>query len=118
MAETTLYIFRQIVGIIFALSKSHLQHKHTLRSRLAPESGEAQRNYFASVHKVDYLPAVYAVPCEPIWVPSHNADWFFAVVDFFYHFIKNFSSGTLGAFAFYKFFRNNNIFSFSEFIQL
>src|SRR3989344_3774183 len=39
-------VFRKVVAVIFALSKSYLKHKQTLRSWLKPECRKAQRSYF------------------------------------------------------------------------
>src|SRR3989344_8467318 len=53
LADTALYIFRKIIGIVFALTERHLQHELPLRSGLKPECRKAQRSDFALVYEVD-----------------------------------------------------------------
>src|SRR3990167_8865535 len=64
LSNPALYIFRQIVGIVFGLAKGDLKHKKPLRSWLKPKSGKAQRNDLADVYAVNYLSAVNGISCQ------------------------------------------------------
>src|SRR3989344_4005912 len=72
LADSTLNILLQVVGIIFRLTERHLQHKETLRGRFKPKCRKTQRNDFGSVHGVDDAPAVNGITSKTIWVPCED----------------------------------------------
>src|SRR3989344_5924224 len=98
LSNPALYIFRQIVGIIFGLAKGDLKHKQSLRSWLKPKCGKAQRNNLADVYAINYLSAVNGISCQAVGVPCNKSDWLFALMNFAHHLVKNFSAGFLCAF--------------------
>src|SRR3989344_5593309 len=53
LADATLDILGQIIGVILGLTKRHLQHEEPLRSWFKPKCRKAQRHNLASVYGVD-----------------------------------------------------------------
>src|SRR3989344_739756 len=69
LPQPALHILSQIVHIILTLSKSNVQHKESLRCRLAPKSREFEGTNQAAVHHVNYPSSVYGVASKAIRVP-------------------------------------------------
>src|SRR3989338_5665095 len=69
LADTTFYVFREIIRIIFGLTERHLQHEQSLGCGFEPVGNEAQRGQLFLVNKVNDETAVNAIACKTIRSP-------------------------------------------------
>src|SRR4051812_41908708 len=65
-------VYRQVVGIVFALPKGKVKHELALCCGLEPEIAKLQVEDFALVEKVNHPSAVKCVASQSIRVPSNN----------------------------------------------
>src|SRR3989338_8328700 len=70
LADTTLDILGEVIGIIFGLPERYLQHKEPLRSGFKPKCRKAQSNDFAGIDGINNTTAVDTVSGETIGVPQ------------------------------------------------
>ncbi|OGZ21121.1 MAG: hypothetical protein A3C48_01935 [Candidatus Nealsonbacteria bacterium RIFCSPHIGHO2_02_FULL_38_75] len=73
MAQTTLRVFGKRIHIVFALPKSDIQHKFSLRRWFKPKLWKLQRRNTPAINKVNYLSAVNRIARQSIGVPSQNS---------------------------------------------
>ncbi|MFH1968642.1 MAG: hypothetical protein ABIJ84_04610 [bacterium] len=73
LAQTTLGVFRKRIHVVFALPKSDIQHKFSLRRWFKPKLREFQSRNTPAINEIDYLSAVHRIARQPIGVPSQNS---------------------------------------------
>src|SRR3989338_6094644 len=70
LADATLDILGEVVGIIFALPERHLQHKEPLRCWFKPKCRKTQRHDLARIHGVDDTPAINTITSKTVRMPT------------------------------------------------
>ncbi|OGI66688.1 hypothetical protein A2823_01205 [Candidatus Nomurabacteria bacterium RIFCSPHIGHO2_01_FULL_41_91] len=61
LAQTTLRVFGKRIHIVFALPKSDVQHKFSLRCWFKPKLRKLQRRNTPAINQIDYLSAVHRI---------------------------------------------------------
>ncbi|OGM97906.1 MAG: hypothetical protein A2735_03025 [Candidatus Yanofskybacteria bacterium RIFCSPHIGHO2_01_FULL_41_21] len=87
LAQTTLRVFGKRIHIVFALPKSDIQHKFSLRRWLKPELREFQRCNMPAINEINDLSTIYRIARQSVRMPSQNSVRL-AMFNSFQHFAK------------------------------
>ncbi|MFA5813617.1 MAG: hypothetical protein WC862_03855 [Patescibacteria group bacterium] len=101
LAQTTLRVFGKRIHIVFALPKSDIQHKFSLRRWFKPKLRKLQRRNTPAINEINNLSAVHRIARQSVGVPRQNSvrPAFFNTL---YHFAKNRAAGNFGRLFFNK----------------
>ncbi|MFA6273316.1 MAG: hypothetical protein WC673_02400 [Candidatus Paceibacterota bacterium] len=115
LAKSAFRIFGKRIYIVFALPESHIEHKFTLTSVVAPKGWELEARKFPRVEEINNLSAVHRIAGEPIGIPCEDvsAESF----NFFHHFVKQRTTWNFSRLFFYDFGGNFNTFPNGVFPQ-
>ncbi|HUX35703.1 MAG TPA: hypothetical protein VMV71_01560 [Candidatus Paceibacterota bacterium] len=86
LAKSAFRIFGKRIYIVFALPESHVEHKFTLTSIVAPKCGKFNARKFPCVEEINHFASVHRIAGEPIGIPCENvsAESF----NLFHHFVE------------------------------